>query len=199
MAEGAPLRAVVAGTVVFPGTALAVADGQYSAGSGVYLRDGVLYASLAGHLQQKASEAGGPVELHVLHNKVPAVVPAIGSLVTGKVTKISQRVVSISIMIVEKTPLVSPYRGMLRLEDIRSTDKDHIEVAKCFRPNDIVVAEVLSLGDSRSFIVTTAKDHLGVVHATSFAGFTMKPFSAQEMVCTKSGLREFRKVAWVST
>ncbi len=40
----------------------------------------------------------------------------------------------------------------------------------CFRPGDIVRAEVLSLGDVRSYFLTTAKNELGVVFARSIAG-----------------------------
>lgn len=40
----------------------------------------------------------------------------------------------------------------------------------CFRPGDIVRAEVLSLGDSRSYYLSTSKNHLGVVYAKSAAG-----------------------------
>jgi exosome complex RNA-binding protein Csl4 len=40
----------------------------------------------------------------------------------------------------------------------------------CFRPGDIVRAEILSLGDQRSYYLTTAKNELGVVYAKSVAG-----------------------------
>jgi exosome complex RNA-binding protein Csl4 len=40
----------------------------------------------------------------------------------------------------------------------------------CFRPGDIVLADVLSLGDARSYFLSTAKNELGVVHAKSLAG-----------------------------
>jgi hypothetical protein len=43
---------------------------------------------------------------------------------------------------------------------------------ECFRPGDVVRAEVLSLGDSRSFYLTTAKNELGVVYAKSLAGWS---------------------------
>ena len=39
-----------------------------------------------------------------------------------------------------------------------------------FRPGDIVRAKVLSLGDSRSYILSTASPLLGVVSAKSLAG-----------------------------
>lgn len=40
----------------------------------------------------------------------------------------------------------------------------------CFRPGDVVRAKVLSLGDARSYYLTTAANSLGVVHAKSLAG-----------------------------
>lgn len=40
----------------------------------------------------------------------------------------------------------------------------------CFRPGDVVRAKVLSLGDARSYHLTTADNALGVVHAKSLAG-----------------------------
>lgn len=45
-----------------------------------------------------------------------------------------------------------------------------VEVLSCFRPGDIVRAEVLSVGDARSYYLTTAKNELGVVFAKSLAG-----------------------------
>ena len=38
----------------------------------------------------------------------------------------------------------------------------HLEVEGCFRAGDVVRAKVLSLGDARSFYLTTASDALGV-------------------------------------
>lgn len=43
----------------------------------------------------------------------------------------------------------------------------------CFRPGDVVRAKVLSLGDARSYYLTTADNALGVVHAKSLAGGRM--------------------------
>lgn len=60
----------------------------------------------------------------------------------------------------------APLKGIIRREDVRQTEKDRVELSKCFRPNDIVFAKVLSLGDSQSYLLTTAGDELGVVLAT---------------------------------
>jgi hypothetical protein len=45
----------------------------------------------------------------------------------------------------------------------------------CFRPGDVVRAKVLSLGDARSYYLTTADNALGVVHAKSLAGGRTPP------------------------
>ncbi len=44
---------------------------------------------------------------------------------------------------------------------------DKVELIACFRPGDLVRAAVLSLGDSRSYLLTTARNELGVVSAKS--------------------------------
>ena len=41
---------------------------------------------------------------------------------------------------------------------------------KSFRPGDVVRAEVLSLGDTRNYLLATTKNELGVVFAESVAG-----------------------------
>lgn len=41
---------------------------------------------------------------------------------------------------------------------------------KCFKPGDIILAKVISLGDALSYLLTTAENELGVVVATSDAG-----------------------------
>ena len=41
---------------------------------------------------------------------------------------------------------------------------------KCFRPGDIVLAKVQSLGDTQSYILTTSENELGVIVAKSEAG-----------------------------
>lgn len=45
-----------------------------------------------------------------------------------------------------------------------------VKIEASFRPGDVVRAEVLSLGDARSYHLTTAKNELGVVYAKSVAG-----------------------------
>ena len=58
-------------------------------------------------------------------------------------------------------------------------------------------AEVLSLGDARSYHLTTARNELGVVYARSVAGAPMVALSWQQMQCPQTKAVEQRKVAKV--
>ncbi|KAF8922438.1 hypothetical protein CPB85DRAFT_1267594 [Mucidula mucida] len=53
----------------------------------------------------------------------------------------------------------------------------------------------ISLGDARSYFITTARNDLGVIFATSAAGATLEPVSWISMRCTKTGQLEKRKCA----
>ena len=53
---------------------------------------------------------------------------------------------------------------------MRAAEIDKVQIASCFRPGDVVKAEVVSLGTSRDYYLSTAQNHLGVVYAKSLAG-----------------------------
>ena len=104
------------------------------------------------------------------------------------------------------------FQGVVRAQDVRSTDKDSVVLKDCFRPGDIIRATVISLGDARAYYLSTAGNHLGVVHATSSdtsgldhaawteEGRAMQPISWKEMADPVTGVTEPRKVAkpdWV--
>lgn len=80
-------------------------------------------------------------------------------------------------------------------QDVRAAEKDKVKIYNSFRPGDIVKAEVISLGDARSYFLSTAKNELGVIYATSVAGATLVPISWQEMQCPKTKTIELRKCA----
>lgn len=58
-----------------------------------------------------------------------------------------------------------------------------------------VRAEVLSLGDARSYYLTTARNELGVIYASSLAGHPMIAVDWSEMQCPTTLAKEKRKVA----
>ncbi|ETE68001.1 Exosome complex component CSL4, partial [Ophiophagus hannah] len=124
-------------------------------GNGTYTRHGSIFASLAGCFMKKSEN--------------------------GMVCSINSRFAKVHILYVGSTPLKSPFRGTIRREDIRATEKDKI-----------------SLGDAQSnYLLTTAENELGVVVAHSEAGLQMVPISWCEMQCPSTHGKELRKVARV--
>ncbi|XP_048407160.1 exosome complex component CSL4 isoform X2 [Stegostoma tigrinum] len=179
-----------------PGERLCSAE-DGTPGNGTYSRHGYIFASLAGYVVKENDNGMVPV-ISVVRDSEPQLLPEVGVVVTCKVTSINPRFVKVHILYVRSTPLKGTFRGTIRREDIRATEKDKIEVYKCFRPGDIVLAKVISLGDAQSnYLLTTAENELGVVVAHSEAGEQMVPISWCEMQCPKSHGKEFRKVARV--
>ncbi|MCO5576561.1 hypothetical protein L7F22_030373 [Adiantum nelumboides] len=113
------------------------------------------------------------------------------------VGKVMAKSALVDIVCVGSRAVKEKFSGILRQQDVRATEIDKVEMYNCFRPGDIIKAEVLSLGDARSYVLTTAKNELGVVYATSVAGAKMVPVSWQEMMCPLTNQKEPRKVAKV--
>ena len=66
-----------------------------------------------------------------------------------------------SIFAVSDTALLLPFPAIIRKEDVRSDDVDRVEMHTSFVPGDILKARVISLGDARSFFLSTAEEELG--------------------------------------
>ncbi|KAG9079394.1 exosome 3'-_5 exonuclease subunit ski4 (Csl4) [Ceratobasidium sp. 370] len=157
-------------------------------GSGTYTRGGVTRSSLLGFADAgsvKAATAGR------------AQAPSPGAIIVGTVTRLSPLQATISITIVDSVPLPhgEEFTGVIRVQDVRSTEKDKVKISDCFRGGDVVRGAVISLGDSRNYYVSTTRNDLGVIFATSEAGATMDPISWLEMRCPKTGAIEKRKCA----
>mmetsp|Transcript_22445 Transcript_22445/g.49052 ORF Transcript_22445/g.49052 Transcript_22445/m.49052 type:complete len:193 (-) Transcript_22445:40-618(-) len=167
---------------------------EFQAGDGTYVERQFIYASTVGEKQVQDVD-GAKVVVVVPAWKKHADVPDVGDLVTGQVLRLQKDRVELSILTVNDRQLNAEYRGVVRLQDIRQYEVDKLDVLDCFRPGDIVAARVLSLGDVRNFLLSTAEDQLGVVKATSINRHPMSRVSWQLMQCTGTGYKERRKVA----
>ena len=79
---------------------------------------------------------------------------------------------------------------------MRLSEVDQLIVRDCFRPGDIIRAQVISLGDSRQYYLSTADVEFGVILAKcESTGDILLPHSWKEMENPKTKLREMRKVA----
>ncbi|KAJ1974518.1 hypothetical protein H4R35_003568 [Dimargaris xerosporica] len=189
--------------IATPGLRLGSTD-DLQAGPGTYVRNGAIYASALGYLKQhtayanstaNAPEKAAKPTVFVSRRKEQAAVPAVGSIVTGKVLRINTRMATVAIMMVDASPCKEDYQGIIRSQDVRVTEKDQVKMHLCFRPGDMVRAQVISLGDARSFYLSTAQNELGVILAHSAAGVAMVPISWEEMQCPKTHAIEHRKCA----
>ncbi|ORE11239.1 hypothetical protein BCV72DRAFT_114603 [Rhizopus microsporus var. microsporus] len=179
---------------VTPGQRLGYAA-DYIQGPGTYERDGLLYASVVGQRYIDQSKDGGLPTIRVSKEKEQSAVPEVGSVITGKVIRVAPHQAMIAIMIVDNAPCKEDFMGIIRTQDVRAAEKDKVKIYNSFRPGDIIKAEVISLGDARSYILSTAKNELGVIFAMSVAGVPMIPISWQEMQCPKTKTIELRKCA----
>jgi len=187
----------MAGTIVVPGSRLCVADNQHSAGPGTYMQHGHIYSSLAGELRL-LTRPDKVVSLEVVGVGGDSVVPAQGDIVTVRVLAVNTRFAKVHILCVGDAVMSEPFRGQIRKEDVRAVEKDRVEMYRSFRPGDIALARVISLGDAGAgYLLTTAENELGVVIARSEAGAAMVPVSWTEMQCPISTSKEGRKVAKV--
>ncbi|KAK6456281.1 5 exonuclease subunit ski4 [Scheffersomyces xylosifermentans] len=89
------------------------------------------------------------------------------------------------------------FKGIIRSQDIRSTDRDKVKVIESYKPGDIVRAMIISLGDGSNYYLSTARNDLGVIFAKSEngSGNLMYPVDWQNMIDVQSGLVEKRKCA----
>ncbi|XP_048407159.1 exosome complex component CSL4 isoform X1 [Stegostoma tigrinum] len=190
-----------------PGERLCSAE-DGTPGNGTYSRHGYIFASLAGYVVKENDNGMVPV-ISVVRDSEPQLLPEVGVVVTCKVTSINPRFVKVHILYVRSTPLKGTFRGTIRREDIRATEKDkELSEEQCLTlgiyfigcealRNDLGIRKI-SLGDAQSnYLLTTAENELGVVVAHSEAGEQMVPISWCEMQCPKSHGKEFRKVARV--
>lgn len=194
---------------VVPGQALG-SEIDFQSGDGTFLRDGLVFSSLAGKVsfvaaQPSTSEeeapsanANKPFAQVINANAKPTVVPKEKSVVLAQVVKITPRFAQVAIVSVDEVTLTEYFPGTIRVNDIQVVQGEVVEVYKSFRPGDLIRAEVLSLGDSRTYYLTTAKPEYGVVLAKSIAGHTMEAISNKLMQCPKTKLKEYRKVAKTS-
>ncbi|KAH9837087.1 uncharacterized protein C8Q71DRAFT_756760 [Rhodofomes roseus] len=176
--------------LVLPGQPIPLPRGPVpQLGSGIYSRDGNIRASLVGIPGYEGST------LSISRTRPHA--PSSNSIVLGSITRLSPQQATLSISVVDGVPLPpgEEFTGVIRVQDVRATEKDRVKIADCFRGGDVVKGLVISLGDARSYYVTTARNDLGVIFATSESGATMEPVSWQEMRCPRTGRIEKRKCA----
>jgi exosome complex component CSL4 len=186
----------MATSTVFPGDTLGPSS-RFTAGLGTYVRDGTVRASICGVRHVLPAAAGGEGTLVVRRGGDEGegvATIAVGSTVLCKVLRLTKLAAHVEILVAEGRPLASPFSGIIRKENVRTGEVDSVRMEEAFAPGDLVQAAVASLGDSRSYFLTTAAAELGVVAAKGEAGETLTAVSYDKMA-DGAGNTEKRKVA----
>lgn len=195
------------GVHVLPGQQIAEMTSNIVLGTGIYERHGYAHAALVGTLEQRAG-TDGKVTLSVVpmqRSTSHTMVPSIGQDILCRVIRLNSKYAAVDILAVEEggsdcsQVLMEPIRGTIRLQDITDVDeKDVPPIQLAFRPGDIVRSRVIGMGDpSAGLLLSTgiSAEH-GVVFAKSAAAAApLLPFAWNEMICSKTGIKERRKCA----
>ncbi|CAL3966645.1 hypothetical protein PZA11_003229 [Diplocarpon coronariae] len=205
-------------SIAVPGQILGPTS-EYLPGSGVHVYNAQLYASILGSVSKSTPPKptgpqkrltkitpAAPLALPTLsiersvsvtdgEKGKKEILPEVNSTVLCRVTRIAPRQATVAILVVGETVLDGDWQGIIRVQDVRATEKDKVKIFESFRPGDIVRANVISLGDQSNYYLSTATNNLGVIMATSEAGNAMYPVSWKEYKDPETGASESRKVA----
>ena len=200
--------------IAVPGQILA-STSSHLAGPGTHIYENDILASIVGSSvitppPNRSSKPTISIPRHSPHQSVLSTatnsLPTVNSIVLCRVLRVQQRQLIASILLTDPSPstLVQypfttndelQFQAVLRREDVRAYEKDKIVLNEMYRAGDIIRATVISLGDERSYYISTAGNELGVVIAKSEAGNAMVPASWKEMKDVVTGKGESRKVA----
>lgn len=150
--------------MVGPGELITAVSKSHTSGKGTYVLDGKIYASVCGNVSMENTTV-----VVDLPNKtsVSDMIIHVGDEVIGQVTKIKMKQAFVDIFAIKGTVLNEKQIGIIRTEDVRDKDIDAVVIEQHFVPNQVVRAVVRSVGDSRSYYLSTAHPNCGVVECKS--------------------------------
>ena len=180
------------GELVVPGDVLCDA-GSWASGPGTMVARGSVVSTLAGRVRAE----GGAVRVEARSGAGgEAATPAPGDVVLARVTRVEKGAARLAVLAIGAAPVRGEFGAAIRAADVRAAQAEGVAMARCFRPGDVVRAQVLSLGDKRHFFLSTQGNELGVVGARSaVSGLPMVAVSWEAMKCPLTGTVEPRKVA----
>ncbi|KAF5254946.1 hypothetical protein FANTH_320 [Fusarium anthophilum] len=198
-------------SVALPGNVLGPVT-KYAPGAGTHVYEGNVVSSLLGRVtvtpptktpgpQKRLNKITAPTteELATIsvarHGHKREILPDVENIVLARVLRLMPKQAIVVIQQVGDTVLQTEWQGVIRVQDVRATEKDKVKIYESFKPGDIVRAQVISLGDQANYYLSTASNELGVVMATSEAGNDMVPISWKEYRDPETGICEPRKVA----
>jgi exosome complex component CSL4 len=155
--------------IALPGQPLATLS-SYKPGPGTHLPpsaipssspSSIIHASILGPTVTTPAKKGLPSlsisrQETITQQTQTTLLPKEGSIVLGRVTRINIREARVQILVINDTPTMEEFTGVIRysiyvsvyeyrVQDVRATEKDRVKIYSSFRPGDIVRAEVVTL------------------------------------------------------
>lgn len=205
----APTLRFPLGSMVTPGDRLGTTRQNLLPSTGTYVHGGHLHASIMGMLtldKSVAKRANGEKAVchpaQVVHpQQNPPRFFQVDQVVLGRVTRLSIQQAFVDLLAEQVVGLsalptfAKAGEGVIRREDVRAAATEIVKMEDMFRPGDLVLCRILSLGDRR-YVLGTAEPALGVLQARSEqSNQPMVPLSWKEMQCPITGHKELRKCA----
>ena len=78
------------------------------------------------------------------HGRKREILPDVGHVVLARVVRLMPRQAIVNIQQVEDTALQTEWQGVIRVQDVRATEKDKVKIYESFKPGDTVRAQVVS-------------------------------------------------------
>lgn len=149
-------------SIAIPGQPLGPTS-KYLPGPGTHIHESNLCSSLLGvvHVSQPEKAPGPAKRLTKITPLPPAelptisvsrtnvsekreVLPEVNNVVLCRVIRITPRQAVVNILVCGESVLEAEWQGLIRVQDVRATEKDRVKIYESFRPGDIVRAEVVS-------------------------------------------------------
>lgn len=135
---------------------------KYAPGAGTHIFQGHVVASLMGSVSViPPAKAPGPAKRL---NKITApaseelatitvarrdrrreVLPDVNNVVLARVVRLMPKQAIVVIQQVGGTVLQTEWQGVIRVQDVRATEKDKVKIYESFKPGDIVRAQVVCI------------------------------------------------------
>ncbi len=175
------------GRFVSPGERLGVIE-EFIADAGTYVEDGVIYSKVVG--QALLDFLNRRVSVCPLVRDVK--VPKIGSIVSGKVSKVQKQNAFVRVCEIDEDQLSGFFSGLLHVSDVQLRYVDSMfDVCKV---GDVVRAKVIS-EKNRTYHLSMKDRSLGVVYAFCSECGHMLESRRHRLCCPRCGKIENRKTA----
>lgn len=153
---------------------------KYAPGPGTHVYQGNVVSSLLGHVTVQSTAAptnqpgpakrlnkitgssGGAAELATItvsrHGGKRDILPDVGHVVLARVIRLMPKQAIVVIQQVEGTVLQTEWQGVIRVQDVRATEKDKTKMHESFKPGDIVKAKVVCYIHSQALRTTKSNN-----------------------------------------